>query len=326
MCGRTALTLHNEQILKKCVFKKKPKKPQAENIRTLSLDSDPDVSLVPLWSDANGSWTPSPNIAPSVHTPVLRLTRTNDQPQLRLEPMMWGLVPPWHPGPWPTSHGLSTNNCRVEGVQASKLYSPCLPHRRCVVVCEGFYEWRRDGGNKQPYLVYRPPDEDGEQPLLYLAGLYSRWQDDLYSYTILTREANPVLSWLHHRMPCFLRADQVISWLEAGSVDAALRILDRGVPSEEELAWHMVDKKVGNSKNQDASLMERVSEQKKEMKREGVLSKWLNTSQSQSKMQRSETKSAIKSEDKSKNLMSNWLKRPSTSNIITSSKNTKRDN
>jgi len=109
-------------------------------------------------------------------------------------------------------------------------------------------------------------------------------------------------------------------------VDAALRILDRGVPSEEELAWHMVDKKVGNSKNQDASLMERVSEQKKEMKREGVLSKWLNTSQSQSKMQRSETKSAIKSEDKSKNLMSNWLKRPSTSNIITSSKNTKRDN
>ena len=174
--------------------------------------------------------------------------------------------------------------------------------------------------------MYRPPDEDGEQPLLYLAGLYSRWQDDLYSYTILTREANPVLSWLHHRMPCFLRADQVISWLEAGSVDAALRILDRGVPSEEELAWHMVDKKVGNSKNQDASLMERVSEQKKEMKREGVLSKWLNTSQSQSKMQRSETKSAIKSEDKSKNLMSNWLKRPSTSNIITSSKNTKRDN
>ena len=143
MCGRTALTLHNEQILKKCVFKKKPKKPQAENIRTLSLDSDPDVSLVPLWSDANGSWTPSPNIAPSVHTPVLRLTRTNDQPQLRLEPMMWGLVPPWHPGPSPTSHGLSTNNCRVEGVQASKLYSPCLPHRRCVVVCEGFYEWRR---------------------------------------------------------------------------------------------------------------------------------------------------------------------------------------
>ena len=113
-------------------------------------------------------------------------------------------------------------------------------------------------------------------------------------------------------------------------MDAALMILDRGVPSEEELAWHMVDKKVGNSKNQDASLMEKVSEQKKEIKREGALSKWLNTTQSQSKMPMqnslSETKSALKSEDKSKNLMSNWLKRPSSSKIISSSKNTKRDN
>ena len=105
-------------------------------------------------------------------------------------------------------------------------------------------------------------------------------------------------------------------------MDAALMILDRGVPSEEELAWHKVDKKVGNSRNQDASLMERVSEQKKE-KREGVLSKWLNTSPSQSKMpiQNSRReKNALMSEDKSKNLMSNWLKRPSSSNKITSSK------
>lgn len=187
----------------------------------------------------------------------------------------------------------------------------------------------RDGGNKQPYLVYRPPDEDGEQPLLYLAGLYSVWKDSLNNYTILTREANPALSWLHHRMPCFLRPDQVISWLEAGSVDAALMILDRGVPSEGELAWHMVDKKVGNSRNQDADLMAKVSEQEKEIKREGFLSKWLNTSQSQTKMcvqnSPSKTKSALKSEDKSKNLMSNWLKRPSSSNIIEPSKNIKRD-
>ena len=188
----------------------------------------------------------------------------------------------------------------------------------------------RNGGNKQPYLVYRPPDEDGERPLLYLAGLYSVWQDSLHNYTILTREANPILSWLHHRMPCFLRPDQVISWLEAGSVDAALMVLDRGVPSEGELAWHMVDKQVGNSRNQDADLMERVSEQEKEMKGEGFLSKWLSTSQSQTKMSvqnsQSKTKSALKSEDKSKNLMSNWLKRPSSSNIIEPSKNIKRDN
>ena len=113
-------------------------------------------------------------------------------------------------------------------------------------------------------------------------------------------------------------------------MDAALMVLDRGVPNEGELAWHMVDKQVGNSRNQDADLMERVSEQEKEMKGEGFLSKWLSTSQSQTKMSvqnsQSKTKSALKSEDKSKNLMSNWLKRPSSSNIIEPPKNTKRDN
>ena len=74
-----------------------------------------------------------------------------------MQPMLWGLVPPWHRGPAPTTHGLSTNNCRVEGVAASKLYSPSLASRRCVVVCEGFYEWcKQETGIKQPYLVTRP--------------------------------------------------------------------------------------------------------------------------------------------------------------------------
>ena len=189
----------------------------------------------------------------------------------------------------------------------------------------------REGGNKQPFLVYRPSGEDGERPLLYLAGLYSVWQDSLHSYTIITREATPVLSWLHHRMPCFLRPDQVTSWLEAGSVDAALSVLDIGVPSKEELAWHMVDKKVGNSRNQDADLMDRVVEdQKKEKKLDGVMSKWLNSPQSQTKksLQSSPslTKSAPKREDKSKNLMSSWLKRSNSNNTITSSKYSKSDN
>ena len=53
-----------------------------------------------------------------------------------MQPMLWGLVPPWHRGPAPTTHGLSTNNCRVEGVAASKLYSPSLASRR-QEMCRG---------------------------------------------------------------------------------------------------------------------------------------------------------------------------------------------
>ena len=50
----------------------------------------------------------------------------------------------------------------------SKLHKTSLAKGRCVVVCEGFYEWERSGGMKQPYLVYRPGGE-----VLYMAGLYS---------------------------------------------------------------------------------------------------------------------------------------------------------
>jgi putative SOS response-associated peptidase YedK len=60
------------------------------------------------------------------------------------------------------SHGLSTNNCRLEGLLSSKLYSrPFNKGQRCVVVCDGFYEWQTTKGkkNKQPYFVYMPQDE-----------------------------------------------------------------------------------------------------------------------------------------------------------------------
>ena len=114
-------------------------------------------------------------------------------------------------------------------------------------------------------------------------------------------------------------------------MEAALSILDSSVPSREELDWHMVDKKVGNSRNQDADLMERVVEdQKKEKKLDGVMSKWLNTPQSQTKKSLQNSSSLIKSdlkrEDKSKNLMSNWLKRSNSDNTSTFSKYSKSDN
>merc|ERR1719342_598072 len=111
--------------------------------------------------------------------PFTLLCCTKKGNNVTLQPMMWGMIPPWHPGPDAKSHGLSTNNCRLESVISSKLYSPCLNSRRCVIVCEGFYEWLRQGSEKQPFLVSRPPKddcEDGKQ-LLYMAGLYSIWPE-----------------------------------------------------------------------------------------------------------------------------------------------------
>lgn len=72
-----------------------------------------------------------------------------------LQPMMWGMVPPWFKGSDPKATGLSTNNARLEGIDKAKLYKPCLDqNKRCVVVCDGFYEWKGIDNSKQPYLIY----------------------------------------------------------------------------------------------------------------------------------------------------------------------------
>lgn len=60
------------------------------------------------------------------------------------------------------THNLSTNNCRLESIKESKLYSPILQNGgRCIIAVEGFYEWQTTNKvtkNKQPYYIYSPQD------------------------------------------------------------------------------------------------------------------------------------------------------------------------
>lgn len=195
MCGRTCCTLAPEVLPFACT--------------TLT------GSQKPLWRDSpdGGKYFPANNLPPSRYTPVL--WRSDQNPlDLSLQPMLWGLIPPWHKGDEPTKHGLTTNNARLEGLAESKLYKPALnQNRRCIVLADGFYEWKKlaGSGSKQPYLVYAPqgkcsiescPDiklEDGwsEQEgwigpkPLFMAGIYSIWKNpegqEVFSYSIITR-------------------------------------------------------------------------------------------------------------------------------------------
>ena len=79
--------------------------------------------------------------------------------------MMWGLVPPWHRSDTPKGHGLTTNNARIENILESKLFKPSLCDRKqkCVIVCDGFYEWKTfKDQTKQPYLIYSRQSGDKE--------------------------------------------------------------------------------------------------------------------------------------------------------------------
>ena len=130
------------------------------------------------------------------------------------------MVPPWYQGPDPTKHGLSTNNARLENIGESKLYRPALVQgARCVVICDGFYEWKAlpdKAAGKQPYVVYATQPGgviknqaavkagdvwteeggySGQRPL-FMAGLYGKWKPPqqadatkapVFSYSIITR-------------------------------------------------------------------------------------------------------------------------------------------
>ncbi|KAI5645775.1 SOS response associated peptidase (SRAP) domain-containing protein [Phthorimaea operculella] len=286
MCGRTALSLDKEQLRCACSYKatgeKKFRKPD--------------------WVDEHNDgkqYTPSNNIAPTDVTPVL-ISSIGAAGELRrvLKPMMWGIVPPWHKGHY-KSHNLSTNNCRLESVKSSKLYGPILRNGgRCVIVVEGFYEWKttdKSAKVKQPYYIYMP--QEGEiqvdNPstwknnfnesigwtgikLMHMAGLYQVWQDGnvvICAYSVITMESNSSFNWLHHRVPAILDTQEKIDmWLDCEKVDAdmATSFLKPDVI----MSWHPVSTLVNNSRNKSADCNKKQLEQKNKASQK-TLTNWL---------------------------------------------------
>lgn len=143
---------------------------------------------------------------------------------------MWGMIPFWHQGAY-QKHGLTTNNCRLESMLTSRLYGTSFRKgQRCVIVCEGFYEWQTTKGAKaserEAYYCYMPQgkickEEKGEDDstkhmkLLHIAGLFDVWTDEngdnIYSYSVITFESVQHFAWLHHRSPAILETDQQIA-------------------------------------------------------------------------------------------------------------------
>ncbi|XP_016981885.1 abasic site processing protein HMCES isoform X2 [Drosophila rhopaloa] len=214
-------------------------------------------------------YQPSYNIAPTDITPVIvsaaHFSDAEDQKCSRVVmPMMWGMIPFWHKGDY-RRHGLTTNNCRLEHLMDSKLYrGPFKRGQRCVVICEGFYEWQTTGPTKKPsereaYLVFVPQKGDAkiyEKPqdvnLLRMAGLFDVWEDEsgdkMYSYSIITFQSSKIMSWMHYRMPAILETDeQMNNWLDFKRVSDAEALATLRPATE--LKWYRVAKLVNNSRN-----------------------------------------------------------------------------
>jgi putative SOS response-associated peptidase YedK len=158
---------------------------------------------------------PRYNVAPSQQVEVVRMDAGADA--RRLDPMKWGLVPSWSKEP---KMKLNTINARCEKVSQSPVFKGSFARRRCIVPMSGYFEWKAGTHPKQPYYFRSREQED-----LAVAGLWDRWENDegkaFCSFTVLTTEANPWVSKIHHRMPVLLDASAWERWLEPQPIDAA---------------------------------------------------------------------------------------------------------
>ena len=144
------------------------------------------------------------NVAPTQQVPAVLA----EGGARRLEMLRWGLVPSWADDP---GIGARMINARSETAPEKPSFRSAFRRRRCLIPADGFYEWKRENGGKQPYYFHM---REG-RPFAF-AGLWENWNKDgeIRSCTILTTTANDVVEEVHERMPVILPRDHYDAWLD----------------------------------------------------------------------------------------------------------------
>ncbi len=197
------------------------------------------------WEDPE-NYTPSFNIAPTQISPILL-----DDGRRRVQTMRWGLVPAWAKD---TKFAARMINARAETIQEKPAFRSLLPNRRCVVITDGYYEWRRSGDDKQPFYIHHPDNR-----VLPMAGLWDRWVDPagqpLLSYTVITIAPQPDLAFIHNRMPVILEQEAIDRWLQTRNFDPR-SVLPLLRPYKKKLDYYPVSERVNSVYNNGIDLIQ----------------------------------------------------------------------
>jgi putative SOS response-associated peptidase YedK len=200
------------------------------------------------------NFPPSRNAAPTDLLPVVRYDRKAGERSLDL--LRWGLVPFWAKD---LNVGFANINAKAEGIENKPAFREAFQRRRCLVPIDSFYEWKKTATRKQPYASVALADRG----VMALAGLWENWRSSagewIRSFAIVTTKPNELCAELHDRMPVVLGPGAWPVWL--GEELAELRYLKSLLapyPSDGMTCWP-VSRRVGNVKNNDPSLIERIA-------------------------------------------------------------------
>ncbi len=130
-------------------------------------------------------------------------------------------------------------NARSEGVfDIDSSFRKSIRNKRCLVLADGFFEPHYYPGNTKavPHYCYIP-ESNGKRKTFVFAGLYSELDDELFSCTILTKEANPFFAEVHNkkkRMPLVLDDTFQNEWLNNFDSDKPIKeIIEHGFSKED---------------------------------------------------------------------------------------------
>jgi putative SOS response-associated peptidase YedK len=211
MCGRIALYTEPERLARRFDGAMSKNLGDAEN---------------PRWNVA-----PTQTVLTLVHPSLKRIEAAGGELEMSdsgrlLEPMRWGLVPWWAKD---LSIGNKMFNARAETLETKGAFKSALESHRCLVLADGFYEWKRnDGAGRRRRTPSYFTRSDGE-PMAF-AGLWSSWRDPklpkdasprIQSCTIVTTSSNADVEAVHDRMPVIVECNDVEEWLEPSPLDSA---------------------------------------------------------------------------------------------------------
>ncbi len=157
--------------------------------------------------------SPRYNISPSQQIACVRVPLNSKS--LEIVQMKWGLVPSWAKD---LRMGNNLINARSETVAEKPSFRTAFRQRRCLILADGFYEWKQERNIKQPYYIHFTDNR-----LFAFAGIWERWEkgDDepLESCAILTTKANTLMEPIHYRMPVIVKPQNYALWLDPGVME-----------------------------------------------------------------------------------------------------------
>ena len=176
MCGRKTLTMSKKAIIEEL--------------------------MVDEWQVED--YVPSYNIAPTQNSLVL----VQEKGSRIIRSMKWGLIPAWSKN---ELYGSKMINARIETVTTKPSFKSLIPKYRCIILSDGYYEWKQSGGRKVPFFIQK---KDGG--LMLFAGLWTTWSmssKKVFTYTILTKKAQENISAIHDRMPALIDKSKAEIWI-----------------------------------------------------------------------------------------------------------------